>query len=110
MGSVRHARLGSWSSAESPLPGGSGSRTRLGLSHLSSSATPDVQPWLARRAPLRVGVRGEFGGVLACMLGGFVVFKAGGALPVDWMGKTVLNGAAFAWLVSIQRAVRRREV
>jgi hypothetical protein len=32
-----------------------------------------------------------FGGVLACMLGGFWVFRTGGALRIDWIGKAVLN-------------------
>jgi hypothetical protein len=50
-----------------------------------------------------------FGGVLACMLGGFVVFKFGGAVRVDWIGKTILNAAAVPWLVSLGRAVLRRE-
>jgi hypothetical protein len=40
-----------------------------------------------------------FGGVLACMIGGFIVFKAGGALRVDWIGKAVLNAAAVAGLL-----------
>jgi hypothetical protein len=30
-----------------------------------------------------------FGGILACMLGGFAVFKVGGALRIDWIGKAV---------------------
>lgn len=49
-----------------------------------------------------------FGGVLANMLGGFVVFKIGGALRVDWIGKTVLDVAALVWLLSVGRLVRRR--
>jgi hypothetical protein len=44
-----------------------------------------------------------FGGVLACILGGFVVFKAGGALRIDWIGKAVLNAAAIVWLLSLWR-------
>jgi hypothetical protein len=50
-----------------------------------------------------------FGGVLACMLGGFVVFKVGGALRMDWIGKAVMNFAAFAWLLSVGRALRARK-
>jgi hypothetical protein len=46
-----------------------------------------------------------FGGVLACMLGGFVVFKVGGALRIDWIGKAVLNGAVVAWFLSLWRKV-----
>jgi hypothetical protein len=41
-----------------------------------------------------------FGGILACMLSGFVVFKVGGALRIDWIGKIVLNVTAVAWLLS----------
>lgn len=48
------------------------------------------------------------GGVLACIFGGFVVFKVGGALRIDWIGKVVLNGAAIAWLLSLWRNVERR--
>lgn len=52
-----------------------------------------------------------FGGVMACMLGGFVVFKVTGALRMDWIGKAVLNAAALAWLIAFgRRAPRRREV
>ena len=36
------------------------------------------------------------GGVVACILGGFVVFKVGGALPMDWIGKAVVDAAAAA--------------
>jgi hypothetical protein len=49
-----------------------------------------------------------FGGVLACMLGGFVVFKVGGALRIDWIGKTILNLIAIVWLVSLGRNVVMR--
>lgn len=48
-----------------------------------------------------------FGGVLACMLGGFVVFKVGGARQIDWIGKAVLNAAAVVWLLSVQRKASR---
>jgi len=44
-----------------------------------------------------------FGGVLACTLGGFVVFKISGALRIDWIGKAVLDAAAIAWLLSFWR-------
>jgi hypothetical protein len=44
-----------------------------------------------------------FGGILGCMLGGFVVFKVGGALRIDWIGKAVLNVAAILWLVRVGR-------
>ena len=43
------------------------------------------------------------------MLGGFVVFKIGGALRIDWIGKAVLDVAATAWLISIWPTVRRRD-
>jgi hypothetical protein len=48
-----------------------------------------------------------FGGVLGNMLGGFVVFEVGGALPVDWIGKAILNLAATAWLIAIGLKLRR---
>jgi hypothetical protein len=52
-----------------------------------------------------------FGGVMACMLGGFVVFKVGGAVRIDWIGKIVLNIAALTWLVAFgRRALRSREI
>jgi hypothetical protein len=35
-----------------------------------------------------------FGGVLACMLAGFRVFEKGGALPIDWIGNSIMNAAA----------------
>lgn len=44
-----------------------------------------------------------FGGILACMLGGFIVFKVGGALRIDWIGKIILNAGAVAWLLSVRR-------
>lgn len=50
------------------------------------------------------------GGVTACMLGGFGVFAVGGALRIDWIGKTVLNLAAVAWLISHARTVQLPEV
>ncbi len=50
------------------------------------------------------------GGVLACMVGGFVVFKVGGALPIDWIGKAVLNMAAVAGLIMLGRRVRLRRL
>jgi hypothetical protein len=50
------------------------------------------------------------GGVLACMLGGFVVFKLGGALPIDWIGKAVLDTAAAACLALLGRRVRLRRL
>jgi len=50
-----------------------------------------------------------FGGILACMLGGFVVFKVGGALRTDWIGKAVMNAAAVAWLLSVRRRLKLRK-
>ena len=49
-----------------------------------------------------------FGGILACMLGGFVVLRFVGALRVDWIGKIILNAAAIAWLISVGRATKLR--
>jgi len=51
-----------------------------------------------------------FGGILGCMLGGFAVFKVGGALRIDWIGKAILNVAAVAWLITIGRTVAGRTV
>jgi hypothetical protein len=31
-----------------------------------------------------------------CTIGGFVVFKIGGALRLDWIGKAVMNIAALS--------------
>ena len=44
-----------------------------------------------------------FGGVLAGVIGGFVVFRVGGALRIDWIGKAVFDAAAILWLASIGR-------
>lgn len=44
-----------------------------------------------------------FGGILGCCLGGFVTFKVGGALRMDWIGKAVFDFAAIAWLLRIRR-------
>lgn len=49
-----------------------------------------------------------FGGIVACMLGGFVVFVVGGAQRVDWIVKAILNGVALAWLVLLWRNQTRR--
>jgi hypothetical protein len=49
-----------------------------------------------------------FGGILACMLGGFVVFKVGGAQRIDWIFKAILNAAAVVWLLSLRTKVKRR--
>ena len=49
-----------------------------------------------------------FGGILGCMLGGFVMFRVGGALRIDWIGKAVLNAAALIWLIAVGRRVRIR--
>ena len=50
------------------------------------------------------------GGVLACMLGGFVVFKLGGARPIDWIGKAVLDTGAAAGLILFGRRIRIRRL
>jgi hypothetical protein len=42
-----------------------------------------------------------FGGLLACMVGGFVIFAAGGALAIDWIGKAILNVIAVAAMVKL---------
>jgi|SRR5580658_154962 hypothetical protein len=51
-----------------------------------------------------------FGGILGCMLGGFAVFKIGGALRIDWIGKAILNVAAVAWLIMIGRTIVGRTI
>ncbi len=47
------------------------------------------------------------GAVVACMLGGFVVFAIGGALRIDWVGKGILDLAAVLWLASLGRSIGR---
>jgi hypothetical protein len=49
-----------------------------------------------------------FGGVLGCIVSGFVVFKVGGALRIHWIGKAVLNAIAFVWLVLVGLRTARR--
>jgi hypothetical protein len=48
------------------------------------------------------------GGIVACMAGGFVIFAVGGALPVDWIGKVVLNLIAVLGLARLGRDLWRR--
>lgn len=47
------------------------------------------------------------GGVLGCCIGGFVNFKLGGALRIDWIGQVVFDSAAITWLLLIRRRVTR---
>ena len=105
LGSIRPARL--WFRPHRPVQTSSGRRTCLGRFHLSSYATMDIPSPNWRDAHRFALV---FGGVLACMIGGFVVFKVGGALRIDWIGKAVLNATAVAWLISLGGTVKRREV
>jgi hypothetical protein len=42
-----------------------------------------------------------FGGFVACMVGGFVIFAVGGALPIDWIGKAVLDVMAILGLARL---------
>jgi hypothetical protein len=51
-----------------------------------------------------------FGGVGACMAAGFLVFAVGGALPIDWIGKVVLNMLAVFLMAGLGRRLRRRDV
>jgi hypothetical protein len=44
-----------------------------------------------------------FGGVVACMAAGFVIFAVGGALGIDWMGKVVLNAIAVLLMAALGR-------
>lgn len=50
-----------------------------------------------------------FGATLACMTGGFVVFASGGALPIDWIGKAILNAGAVVWLLWLGRKITQRQ-
>ena len=45
------------------------------------------------------------GGVLGCSIGGFVTFKTGAALRIDWIGKAVFDTAAVGWLRLIRGRV-----
>ena len=49
------------------------------------------------------------GAVMACMVSGFVVFVAGGALPLDWIGKIILNVAAIAALLRLGWKIKQRQ-
>jgi hypothetical protein len=49
-----------------------------------------------------------FGGILACMLEGFVAFKTGGALTIDWIGMAVLNVTAVLWMAYLAQKLRQR--
>ena len=46
-----------------------------------------------------------FGAVVASMIAGFLVFALGGALPIDVIGKVVLNVIAVAWLIRLARRI-----
>jgi hypothetical protein len=48
------------------------------------------------------------GGILGCSIGGFVMFRIAGALPLDWIGKAILDAAAMGWLIFIGRDIRRQ--
>jgi predicted ester cyclase len=43
------------------------------------------------------------------MAGGFGIFAVGGALPIDWIGKAILDAIAFLLLVRLGRDLRREE-
>ena len=45
----------------------------------------------------------SFGAILASMLAGFLVFALGGALPIDVIGKLVLNAIAVVLLIRLAR-------
>jgi hypothetical protein len=49
-----------------------------------------------------------FGGVLGCVIGGFVMFRVGGALRIDWIGKAVLDAIAIVWLAFVGRGLGPR--
>ena len=48
------------------------------------------------------------GGVLACTIGGFAVFRVGGALRMDWIGKVILDAVAIGSLVAVGFKLERR--
>jgi hypothetical protein len=47
-----------------------------------------------------------FGGVAACMAGGFVIFAVGGALAIDWIGKLMINLFAILAFICLGRKLR----
>jgi hypothetical protein len=49
-----------------------------------------------------------FGGIMACIVGGFAMFKFGGALRVDWVGKAILDTVAIVWLIRVGRSIQKR--
>jgi len=49
-----------------------------------------------------------FGALIASMVAGFLVFRVGGALPIDWIGKLALNVIAVGLLYRLARRVRSR--
>ena len=48
-----------------------------------------------------------FGGILACMAAGFLVFAVGGGLAIDWIGKAVLNLIAVLLLAYLGGKLKR---
>ncbi len=50
-----------------------------------------------------------FGGVGACMVAGFLVFRIGGALPIDWISKLIFNLVAVFLLARLGQQLRRRD-
>jgi len=48
-----------------------------------------------------------FGAITACMVSGFIVFAVGGAWPMDWIGKAIMNLAAVAGLSRLGRKIAR---
>jgi hypothetical protein len=50
-----------------------------------------------------------FGGIMACMIGGFFVFRVGGALPIDWAGKIATNIIALFLLIKMNRQIQDRD-
>jgi hypothetical protein len=49
------------------------------------------------------------GGLLACMMGGFVIFAVGGALGIDWIGKAILNVLALLAMVKLGRQLQHQQ-
>jgi hypothetical protein len=50
-----------------------------------------------------------FGGLIGSMLAGFLVFRLGGALPIDVIGKLVLNGISVGWLIRLAGPLAGRQ-
>jgi len=48
------------------------------------------------------------GAIAGSMIGGYVMFAVGGALPMDWIGKIIFNVIAAVWLARLRRRLTAR--